>query len=71
MKQGEIEEGKIRAPKSEFHRSDCVTKHENKNSIEFYSFHSFANQMSKIDAVLGSQWGDEGKGKLVDTIGNQ
>lgn len=27
--------------------------------------------MSKIDAVLGSQWGDEGKGKLVDTIGNQ
>ena len=27
--------------------------------------------MSKLDAVLGSQWGDEGKGKLVDTIGNQ
>ena len=38
---------------------------------EFYSSHRFAIQMSKLDAVLGSQWGDEGKGKLVDTIGNQ
>lgn len=27
--------------------------------------------MSKLDAVLGSQWGDEGKGKLVDTIGSK
>ena len=27
--------------------------------------------MSKIDVVMGSQWGDEGKGKLVDTIGDQ
>lgn len=24
----------------------------------------------KVDVVLGSQWGDEGKGKLVDTVGN-
>ncbi|KAK8797063.1 hypothetical protein WA158_004273 [Blastocystis sp. Blastoise] len=23
----------------------------------------------KVDVVLGSQWGDEGKGKLVDTVG--
>lgn len=27
--------------------------------------------MSKVDAVLGTQWGDEGKGKLVDTIGSK
>ena len=27
--------------------------------------------MSKVDVVLGSQWGDEGKGKLVDTIGSK
>ena len=26
---------------------------------------------NKLDVVLGSQWGDEGKGKLVDTIGNR
>ena len=25
----------------------------------------------KVDVVLGSQWGDEGKGKLVDTVGNK
>ena len=27
--------------------------------------------MSKVDVVLGTQWGDEGKGKLVDTIGDR
>ena len=27
--------------------------------------------MSKVDVVMGSQWGDEGKGKLVDTIGDR
>ena len=27
--------------------------------------------MSKLDVVMGSQWGDEGKGKLVDTIGDR
>lgn len=27
--------------------------------------------MSKVDTVLGTQWGDEGKGKLVDTIGSK
>lgn len=31
MKQGEIEEGKIRAPKREFHRSDCLTVHKEEN----------------------------------------
>ena len=27
--------------------------------------------MSQVDVVMGSQWGDEGKGKLVDTIGDR
>ena len=26
---------------------------------------------SRMDVVMGSQWGDEGKGKLVDTIGDR
>ena len=24
--------------------------------------------MAKVDVLLGAQWGDEGKGKVVDTI---
>ena len=24
--------------------------------------------MSKVDVVIGAQWGDEGKGKIVDMI---
>ena len=35
------------------------------------SFFFAQKSMSKIDVVMGSQWGDEGKGKLVDTIGDQ
>ena len=27
-----------------------------------------AQQNGKIDVVLGAQWGDEGKGKLVDIL---
>lgn len=35
------------------------------------SFFLFGFKMSKVDVVMGSQWGDEGKGKLVDTIGDR
>ena len=34
MKQGEIEEGKIRAPNREFQRSDCLTVHKEDNEEE-------------------------------------
>lgn len=30
-------------------------------------YHTFAEQ-NQVAAVLGSQWGDEGKGKLVDVL---
>ena len=39
-------------------------------SINHFFSEQFIN-MSKLDVVLGSQWGDEGKGKLVDTIGDR
>jgi len=28
-------------------------------------------QMSKVIAVIGAQWGDEGKGKIVDLLAEQ
>jgi hypothetical protein len=30
--------------------------------------HHHTKEKSGIDVVLGSQWGDEGKGKLVDIL---
>lgn len=27
--------------------------------------------MQKVDVVLGMQWGDEGKGKIVDVLASQ
>lgn len=27
--------------------------------------------LSQVTAVLGSQWGDEGKGKIVDVLGQE
>lgn len=29
------------------------------------------NQMKKVTVVLGGQWGDEGKGKVVDMLATQ
>lgn len=31
-------------------------------------FHLLMTAPSKVTVVLGSQWGDEGKGKLVDVL---
>ena len=28
-----------------------------------------ALKKSKVDLLIGAQWGDEGKGKVVDTMG--
>ncbi len=35
-----------------------------------FNFSKFceANQLGVVDVVLGAQWGDEGKGKLVDIL---
>lgn len=27
--------------------------------------------MSKVDLIVGSQWGDEGKGKIVDMLSKE
>jgi len=32
---------------------------------------SSADTLSQVCAVLGSQWGDEGKGKLTDCLGEK
>lgn len=37
----------------------------------FFRLVLLPSNMSKVDVVMGSQWGDEGKGKLVDTIGDR
>ena len=36
--------------------------------IQEYTKRIFSNMSSKLDVVLGLQWGDEGKGKIVDVL---
>ena len=33
--------------------------------------HLSQKKLGKVDVVLGAQWGDEGKGKLVDILSGQ
>ena len=30
-----------------------------------------ANKKGRVDLLLGAQWGDEGKGKVVDLLGSE
>ena len=39
-----------------------------RSNIQEYTKRIFSNMSSKLDVVLGLQWGDEGKGKIVDVL---
>ena len=45
-------------------------RYQNKKNGLFYRM-SRRNPNNKVDVVLGAQWGDEGKGKLVDMLSDR